>query len=172
MSLSPLVPGTAADAAAVVRLRDAAAGWLLARGIQQWRPGEATEPAVAARADAGELFVVRDGDRVVAAVVIVPSDLPVWGPRADTAGYLHNLVIDRRRAGEGLGRRVLGGAEAQLAARGRTRARLDCVATNARLTAYYRQAGYDQVGLRSFAPDTGWDPVALFEKALAGPDGT
>lgn len=35
--------GLTADAAAVVRLRDAAAEWLLARGIEQWHPGEATE---------------------------------------------------------------------------------------------------------------------------------
>jgi ribosomal protein S18 acetylase RimI-like enzyme len=166
MSSSQLVPGAAADAAAVVRLRDAAAEWLLSRGIEQWRPGEATAAGVAARADAGQLFVVREGDQVVAAVVIVPSDTEVWGPRADDAGYLHTLVIDRRRAGEGLGRRVLDLAEARIAAQGGSRARLDCAAANPGLTSYYRHAGYHQVGLRSFPPETGWTPVALFEKPL------
>jgi protein-tyrosine phosphatase len=159
--------GTAADAAAVVRLRDAAAGWLLSRGIEQWRPGEASEAGVAARADAGELFVVRDRDEVVAAVVIVSSDPEIWGPRPDDAGYVHTLVIDRRRAGQRLGRRVLARAEAHIAARGATYARLDCVAANDGLTGYYRAAGYTAVGRHSFAPDRPWPPVLLFEKPLS-----
>jgi len=158
--------GTVADAAAVVRLRDAAAEWLLARGIEQWHPGEAGESGLAARADAGELFVVRDRGEVVAAVVIVPSDPLVWGPRPSDAGYLHTLVIDRRWAGQGLGRRVLARAEAHIAARGATCARLDCVAGNDGLTAYYRNAGYTEVGRRTFAPDHPWPPVALFEKQI------
>jgi protein-tyrosine phosphatase len=159
-----LEPGTVADAAAVVRLRDAAAEWLLSRGIEQWRPGEASEAGVVARAGAGELFVVRDRDEVVAAVVIVSSDPEIWGARPGDAGYVHTLVIDRRRAGHGLGRRVLARAEAHIAGRGATYARLDCVAGNDRLTAYYGDAGYTEVGRRTF--DRSWPPVALFEKRL------
>lgn len=166
MSGERLERGAATDAAAVVRLRDAAAEWLLARGIEQWRPGEASAAGVAARADAGELFVVRDRGEVVAAVVVVPSDPLIWGPRPDDAGYVHTLVIDRRRAGQGLGRRVLVLAEARIAAGGAVRARLDCGAGNDGLTAYYRAAGYAEVGRRSFAPDQPWPPVVLFEKPL------
>jgi protein-tyrosine phosphatase len=161
-----LEPAGAADAAAVVRLRDAAASWLLRRGIAQWQPGEADEARVAARADAGELFVVRDRGEVVAAVVIVASDPLIWGPRPGAAGYLHTLVIDRRRAGEGLGRRVLTLAEAHIAAGGATFARLDALAGNDGLTAYYRAAGYTEVGRHTFAPDSPWPPVLLFEKRL------
>lgn len=161
-----LESGMVADAAAVVRLRDAAAEWLLSRGIEQWRPGEASEAGVAARADAGELFVVRDRGQVVAAVVIASSDAEIWGPRPDDAGYVHTLVIDRRRTGEGLGRRLLALAEAHIARRGGTYARLDCVTGNDGLTAYYRNAGFTEVGRRTFAPDRFWSPVALFEKAL------
>ncbi|HEY6745848.1 MAG TPA: GNAT family N-acetyltransferase [Mycobacteriales bacterium] len=154
------------DAAAVVRLRDAAAERLLARGIAQWQPGEAAEAGFAARADAGELFVVRDGGEVVAAVVIVPSDPLIWGPRPGDAGYLHTLVIDRRRSGQGLGRRVLTLAEDRIAAGGATVARLDALAVNDGLTAYYSAAGYTEVGRRTFAPDSPWPPVLLFEKHL------
>lgn len=163
-----LQPAVAGDAAAVVRLRDAAASWLLGRGIAQWQPGEARVERAAARADAGELFVVRDRGEVVAAVVIVPSDPQVWGSRPGTAGYLHTLVIDRRRAGQGLGRRVLTLAEAHIAATGATYARLDALAGNDALTAYYRTAGYTEVGRHTFAPATSWPPVLLFEKRLAG----
>jgi GNAT superfamily N-acetyltransferase len=156
-----LEAGVATDAAAVVRLRDAAAGWMLARGIEQWHPGEAHEARLAARADAGELFVVRDGREVVAAVVIASADPEIWGPRPDDAGYVHTLVIDRRRAGTGLGRRVLARAEARIAARGASFARLDCVAG---LVPYYRAAGYTEFGHRTF--DNSWTPVTLFQKEL------
>jgi hypothetical protein len=40
---SALDRGVGVDAPAVVRLREAAAEWLLSRGIEQWRPGEASE---------------------------------------------------------------------------------------------------------------------------------
>ena len=163
-----LEPAVAADAAAVARLRDAAASWLLGRGIVQWQPGEADPARLAARADAGELFVVRDRGEVVAAVVIVPSDPQVWGSRPGAAGYVHTLVIDRRRSGQGLGRRVLALAEARIAAGGATCARLDALAGNDGLTAYYRAAGYTEVGRHAFAPDSPWPPVALFEKRLTG----
>jgi protein-tyrosine phosphatase len=167
MSASVLVPGTVEDAAAVRRLRDAAAEWLLSRGIEQWRPGEVSEARLAARADAGELFVSRAGGVVVASVVVASDDIPVWGPDADKAGYVHTLVIDRRYAGSGLGRRLLRQAERLVTARGRTRVRLDCVATNGRLRAYYRQAGYQEVGEPSFRPDRGWSSVTLFEKRVS-----
>ena len=58
------------DAVAVVRLRDAAACWLRLRGIEQWRPGDVGESAMAAKAAAGQLFVVRDAGAVVGAVVM------------------------------------------------------------------------------------------------------
>jgi protein-tyrosine phosphatase len=160
-----LVPGAVQDAPAVLRLRDAAGQWLLSRGIAQWRPGEISEPGLVARAEAGELFVSRAEDSVVGAVVVSLSDPAFWGPDAgDDAGYLHTLVIDRRYAGTGLGRRILQQAEQHLAGRGVARVRLDCVATNDGLRGYYRRAGYREIGQRCFGPGSRWSPVVLFEK--------
>lgn len=159
-----LAPATAEDAAAVVRLRDAAAEWLLARGIEQWRPGELTEARVAARAAAGELWVSRVDGAVVAAVVIVAEDAAVWGTDAGPAGYVHTLVVDRRHAGRGLGRQVLATAEDLIGAE-HDRVRLDCASGNERLRAYYRDAGYREVGERELGR---WGAVTLFEKRLPG----
>jgi protein-tyrosine phosphatase len=158
-----LDPATVEDAAAVVRLRDAAAEWLLSRGIEQWRPGELTNVRIAARAEAGELFVCRVDGVVAAAVVVADQDSAVWGAVAGDAGYVHTLVVDRRHAGRGLGRRVLAAVERLIATR-HARARLDCVSTNTRLRAYYRDAGYREVGERDLG--AGWSPVTLFEKRL------
>jgi len=40
VTLCMLAPATVDEASAVAKMRDAAARWLLANGIQQWRPGE------------------------------------------------------------------------------------------------------------------------------------
>jgi ribosomal protein S18 acetylase RimI-like enzyme len=163
-----LAAGTAEDATTVVALRDAAAQWLLSRGIEQWRPGELSVDAMATTAAAGDLFVRRKHGAVVAAVVISWSDRPIWGADDGDAGYVHTLVIDRRHAGRGLGRAVLTDAEHLIAARDRRRVRLDCVRTNDGLRAYYRAAGYREVGERSFGGD--WSPVTLFEKPTPAPE--
>lgn len=166
MPIDALDQATPEDAAAVVGLRDAAAGWLRSRGIEQWRPGDVGESAMTAKAAAGQLFVVRDAGAVVGAVVVSLSDEAIWGADAGNAGFVHSLVIDRRYAGTGLGLRILRRAEELIAAGGRTRARLDCVASNAELRRYYRDAGYAEVGYRSFEPRSRWSPVMLFEKPL------
>jgi ribosomal protein S18 acetylase RimI-like enzyme len=153
---------TPADAAAVLRLRDEVAGWLLARGIDQWHPGELTVAGLAAHAAAGKLHVIRAGGRVVAAVVVQDADEPIWGPDDGKAGYVHTLVVDRAHAGTGLGRRLLAGAEDLIVAAGRRLARLDCVSRNPALRAYYRAAGYAEVGTR----ETYYGIITLFEKPL------
>lgn len=153
---------TPTDAAAVLVLRDAAARRLLARGIEQWHPGERSLASFRAAAVAGTLFVWRSAGSVAGAVVIVHTDEPIWGPPAGDEGYVHTLVTDGRHPG--LGRRVLAAAEDRIRAAGRRRARLDCVASNPRLAAYYRAAGYTGTGTRSLPPP--WPPVTLFEKPL------
>jgi protein-tyrosine phosphatase len=158
-----LTLATATDVPDVVRLRDAAATWLLARGIDQWHPGEVSAGRLATRVAAGEVFVVRSGGRIAAAVVVTDADVRVWGPDDGDAGYVHTLVVDRAYAGTELGRTVLTGAESRIRAAGRVRGRLDCVSANPRLRAYYRDAGYAEVGHATFRAD---GDTTLFEKRL------
>jgi hypothetical protein len=82
------------------------------------------------------------------------------------AGYIHGLVIDRRHSGTGLGRVVLAWAETEIVAQGKNVAHLDCAESSGPLRGYYRRAGYFEVGRKSFAPESGWNPVTLFEKHL------
>lgn len=166
MLVGMLVLATVDDASAVLELRDAAAVWLLSRGIDQWHPGESTVDALKKKAATGQLFVRRERDAVVAAVVITLSDPLIWDAEDGDAGYVHTLVIDRRHARTGLGRQVLRDAENQIALLGRHRVRLDCVKTNRNLREYYLAAGYREVGERSFGADSNWSPVVLFEKSL------
>jgi ribosomal protein S18 acetylase RimI-like enzyme len=159
-----LEPATDADAEAIVALRDAAARWMQGRGIAQWAPGEVGIAEMRHLVREGRVVVVRLGGRVVAAAQLVSEDPDVWGDQADPSLYVHGLVIDRSHAGAGLGRAVLSQVERRAVADGARYLRLDCVAGNAALRAYYCEAGFAEVGHRSFGE---WrHPTTLLQKEL------
>jgi protein-tyrosine phosphatase len=158
---------TEADLPTLVALRDSAARWMAATGIEQWRPGELSEEHFRAVMREGEVWVATgatDG-RVAGAWELWWSDERTWGPQPPVAGYLHRLMIDRDNPLRGTGRAMLAAAEERIAAAGRSLARLDCAAHNARLRRYYVDAGYREVGHQ---PHRGGSlyPVTLFEKEL------
>ena len=129
----------AADAPALLGLREAAAAWLAAGGVRQWEPGEVGVDDVRAQAAAGEWHVLREGADPVAALRLLWRDEEVWGPQPPTAAYVHGLVVDRREAGRGLGAGLLRWAEDQARAAGRVLLRLDCGEDNAELRRYYAE---------------------------------
>jgi ribosomal protein S18 acetylase RimI-like enzyme len=173
----------AADAPAIAALREEAAQWLTGRGISQWHPGEVGRVDVlgwltTGRVYVAELFpsqhqasveagVVLTGE-VVGSVRLAWSDVPVWGDRPADAGYVQALMTARRAAGQGLGRQLLAHAERVITDSGRPLARLCCLRGNRGLEAFYRSAGYAEIGTRTFQTP-GWDPVTLMQKALGSP---
>ncbi|WP_329454195.1 GNAT family N-acetyltransferase [Streptomyces sp. NBC_01497] len=158
------------DLTALVRLRDDAARWMLARGITgQWHPGELDEDHfhdVMARG--GEVWLGEAGGRVAGAWELWWEDGEAWGPQPPVAGYVHRLMVDRHSAPPGTGRLLLRAAERRVAASGRVFVRLDCLAGNARLNAYYAADGYRVVGHKASKPQPGGAPKSftLFEKPL------
>ncbi|MBN0046581.1 tyrosine-protein phosphatase [Streptomyces actuosus] len=168
---APLACRTAepSDARALVRLRDSAALWQLARGIEQWRPGEKDEAHFVRRMREGEVWLAHAGGHLAGAWELWWSDEAAWGPRPPDAGYIHRLMTVPHTAPPGSGRALLAEAEARIAAAGRRRARLDCLASNARLRAYYEAEGYRVVGEQPAKTDGTGSPyaVTLLEKRLA-----
>lgn len=75
----------------------------------------------------------------------IPADAQLWSVLRESAIpvedalYLHRLTI--RQSLAGLGLRLLQWAEHMTALSGKSALRLDCLATNAPLCAYYEQAG-------------------------------
>ncbi|MFJ8649555.1 GNAT family N-acetyltransferase [Streptomyces sp. NPDC093546] len=136
------------DLSTLVRLRDDAARWQIAEGIDQWKPGQLGEDHFLARMADGEVWLAALGPDgpVIGAWELWWDDPAAWGPQAPTAGYVHRLMTDRRTAPPGTGRRMLAEAERRVAEAGRTLCRLDCLAHNARLRRYYEDAGYTVVG--------------------------
>ncbi|MDC0767566.1 GNAT family N-acetyltransferase [Streptomyces sp. HD] len=162
-------PAAEADLADLVRLRDGAARWMLARGITgQWQPGELDEDHFRRIMARGEVWLAEADGRIAGAWELWWDDEAAWGPQPPVAGYVHRLMVDREVAAPGAGRLLLTAAERRVAATGRTRVRLDCLAGNAPLTTYYRDAGYRVVGHKEGKPQPGGAPKSftLMEKEL------
>ncbi|WP_426499029.1 GNAT family N-acetyltransferase [Streptomyces sp. D54] len=141
------------DLATLVRMRDDAARWMLARGITgQWQPGQLDEDHFRDIMARGEVWLAETGDRVAGAWELWWEDEDAWGPQPPVAGYVHRLMVDHNASEPGTGSLLLRAAERRVAATGRTLVRLDCLSGNTRLNAYYLAAGYRVVGHKEGKP--------------------
>lgn len=158
------------DLATLVRLRDDAARWMLTQGINdQWHPGELDEDHFRRIMTDGEAWLAENDGRVVGAWELWWEDEDAWGPQPPVAGYVHRLMVDRGGSWPGTGRQLLRAAERRVAERGRMSVRLDCLAGNTRLNAYYVAEGYEVVGHKAGKPQAGGAPpksFTLLEKPL------
>ncbi|MEU2366130.1 GNAT family N-acetyltransferase [Streptomyces noursei] len=161
--------GAADDPAVLVGLHDAAARWMVAHGIDQWKPGGKDEEHFRLRIAQGEVWLAEAAGRVVGGFELWWEDEPAWGPQPPVAGYVHRLMVDRSCAPAGTGRAMLARAERRIAASGRVWSRLDCMASNPRLRTYYEGAGYAVVGEQPFKEGAGGSRygVTLLEKRVA-----
>ncbi len=154
-----LARATEADAATLVALYDEAGSWLLARGLRQWPPGwYTTEMALASIRAEHEVYLVRRAGEPVGKFTLQWDDVEMWGEQPPDAGYVHGLCVSRAAAGLGLGVALLDWAGARTAARGRRWLRLDCMAANHGLRAYYERQGFVYRG----EAEEGW--AALYER--------
>ena len=131
------------DVDVVLDLLAEAAAWTAARGQPNW-PARFSRRPIEANAQAGELFVAERAGEAVATMTLQWNDPYFWGDEGDDgrAGYVHRLVVRRDHAGGGLGVRLLGWADEQVQARGRSQLRLDAVSDNAPLRRYYEARGF------------------------------
>ncbi|MEU9214329.1 tyrosine-protein phosphatase [Streptomyces sp. NPDC048415] len=156
------------DLPTLVRLRDEAAHWQLAHGIDQWKPGQLGEPHFRTRLQEGEVWLTLLDDQVAGAWELWWDDPAAWGPQPPTAAYIHRLMTDHRVAPPGTGRLMLAEAERRISLSGRPLSRLDCLSTNPRLRAYYQAAGYTVAGEQPTKSTGMGTPyaVTLLEKRL------
>ncbi|MFC8621210.1 GNAT family N-acetyltransferase [Streptomyces anulatus] len=160
------------DLATLVRMRDDAARWMLARGITgQWQPGQLDEDHFRDIMARGEVWLAETRDHVAGAWELWWEDEDAWGPQPPVAGYVHRLMVDHGTAVPGTGSLLLRAAERRVAATGRTLVRLDCLSGNTRLNAYYLDAGYRVVGHKEGKPQPVGAPKSftLLEKPRGRP---
>ena len=103
-------------------------------------PADWVLPAI----DAGETWLADVDGEVVGTLVVQWADALFWAGYPADAGYLHRLAV--RRPGTGVGGELLRWAERYAAGNGKSFLRLDCVASNFELRAYYERAGYAHIG--------------------------
>jgi GNAT superfamily N-acetyltransferase len=135
---------TSKQAPEVLGVLDEAAAWLRARGVRQW-PARFEMTWILDAIARGETWLAMVGDRISGTITLDWSD-PMWSDFAGTAGYVHRMAVCRRAAG--LGAAMLDWAAESARQRGCTALRLDCVASNHRLRAYYESAGFVHCGDR------------------------
>ncbi|HJE57345.1 MAG TPA: GNAT family N-acetyltransferase [Nocardiopsis listeri] len=135
-------------------------------GIDQWAPGKVTPQQVRARIDRGQWWVLWE-DFLAGAVRVVESDPQVWPePGPVPARYVHGLMVGHEAAGRRLGEAMLAWVEGRAAGAGCGLVRLDRVAANPGLCAYYERLGYRPRGRTSFPEHLAWHPVMRYEKPV------
>lgn len=145
---------TAKDTKAVLALLLETARWFKKSGSTQWNgllegtDTHRTEEKILE----GDVFVYRRDDQIAGMVMLLqnPSawDETLWRDQAivEDAIYLHRIAINRQYAGEAIGEKILKWAHESIRFEGKERIRLDCIAQNEFLNAYYQKAGYTYLG--------------------------
>jgi ribosomal protein S18 acetylase RimI-like enzyme len=158
-------PAVPADLSAVVRALTSAATWNRDRGEAGW-PVPFPEEYVRPSLEQGVLHVADRRGEVVGSFVLRWVDESFWGMQPPVAGYLHQLAVRHDLPLRGLGRRMVAHAEGLVRANGRARIRLDCVASNRGIVAYYEALGFRPVRVVPYPFGSEFD-VLLMEKSLA-----
>jgi GNAT superfamily N-acetyltransferase len=150
------------DVDIVLDILEEAARWLLARSIEQWVPEQFKREPLLARIAAGEVYLAWRNGTALGTLTLQWADPRIWGEQAADASYVHGLAIRRVAGGQGVGLALLRWAEGIAAGAGKMYLRLDCMAENAALRAYYERAGFTH--LRDVFGKT-WG-ASLYEKRV------
>ena len=148
------------DLDAVLSILEEAARWMVSQRFEGWTPGAFSRSRIADIVESGEMYLAVLDGHPIGTFALQWQDSETWGNVPDDAGYVHGLAIRRNVAGMGLGRELLEWAEKSVSLSGKKYLRLDCVADNEALNAYYRRAGF---GYRGRAVVRGL-AVSLYEK--------
>ncbi|MFE6470738.1 GNAT family N-acetyltransferase [Streptomyces rochei] len=144
MRICPAKPN---DLAKLLAFRQEAAAWLSRLGTDQWqRPYPADK--LLATIEAGEVFMVRDGDVTAATITLTPeAEEGLWtaDELREPSLFINKLTVARTHAGQNLGGRLLDWAGDRGCRAGAEWLRLDAWTTNAGLQAYYLSHGFRHV---------------------------
>ena len=139
--------------------------WLIDRGIRQWMLGWRTPAWCRESIRRGELYVAIDRTGVLATFLLADTDV-AFGERPPDALYLQGLCVRHSASGRHLGERIVAWCEEHTRDAGRDYLRLDCVADNPFLNAYYQRLGFTALGTYVYDLPSGPLPCTLYEKPI------
>ncbi|MGV9624727.1 GNAT family N-acetyltransferase [Streptomyces tendae] len=135
------------DLARLLAFRQEAAAWLSRLGSDQWqRPYPADK--LLATIEAGQVFMVRDGDATAATITLTPeAEEGLWteDELREPSFFINKLTVARTHAGQNVGGRLLDWAGDRGHRAGAKWLRLDAWTTNASLQTYYLRQGFQHV---------------------------
>lgn len=142
----------AAVAAIYGRIHDAEAAGVSSTGwLREVYPVQATAQAAVER---GDLFVMEEAGRIVAAAILNQLQVPeyascpwVYDAPPEQVMVLHTLVVDPQAAGQGYGRAFVAYYEDYALAHGCRYLRMDTNEKNLRARALYARLGYREPGI-------------------------
>ncbi|SFI35681.1 Ribosomal protein S18 acetylase RimI [Paenibacillus sp. UNC496MF] len=132
-----------ADAEALRELYVEAAAWIReAKGIAQWQEGWFTQAFIENFIGEHTVFAAMAEGRPVGCFSVHWAYEDIWGELYhEDAGYVHKLVTSRKHRGHGIGTRLLEQAAGYIREQGKSWLRLDCMADNPALNAFYVRHG-------------------------------
>ena len=145
-----IVQAQPSDLAVMTEILEEAAIWIASLDIDQWRPGDflgtSSQVRMTQNISEGEAYLVLYDEQVIGTITVQEGsaiDEELWGHETlQNALYVHRLAIRRAFAGKSIGYTLLHWAEQLAANAGKTFLRLDCMADNAALCAYYERDGF------------------------------
>lgn len=139
-----------ADTDALTVIYDDVVEWQKARGMPPGLPPMPMREIVARRIARGVIYLASLDGAPAGTITLETDDREVW-PEAvtDDALYVHGLAVPRSFAGKEIGLAMLAWAERVAASEDKTYVRLDCMADNPALRAYYVRAGFADSGERA-----------------------
>ncbi|KAF9131334.1 hypothetical protein BGW39_001945 [Mortierella sp. 14UC] len=167
-----------------IDILERAALWMEANKLNQWIPGSFVAPKTRAHIEntisiGNAWFIIKtspastsdstDTNETIIGTFTLnytdPFDQMLWTDLVEDwtdAVYLHRLVVEREYKGFGLGPKALQFAELEGLKRGKHYLRLDCMADNQLLKAYYRE----KAGFKEFDDYPGERLFGRFERPI------
>ncbi|KAG0318572.1 hypothetical protein BGZ97_003557 [Linnemannia gamsii] len=171
-----------------IDILERAALWMEANKLNQWIPGSFVAPKTRAHIEntisiGNAFFIIKssststststsasdnDNETIIGTFTLNytdPFDQMLWTDLVEDwsdAVYLHRLVVEREYKGYGLGPKALHFAELEGLKRGKHYLRLDCMADNKLLKAYYRE----KAGFKEFEDYPGERLFGRFERPI------
>lgn len=129
------------------------ARWMKVNNIKQWQylleGGD--DPEIILSIIKGETYVVEEGNNLVATFTISPYqsewDEHIFGKdEVNNSLYLHRIAIHTSYMKKGLGSEILNWIFVHFAGK-KEWLKLDCVSSNLKLSSFYRNNGFEEIGI-------------------------
>jgi GNAT superfamily N-acetyltransferase len=140
--------------------------WLQERKIDYWQgwldPSAEFVNWIKDGFENNEFYLIYQENEAIGCFRLQWADELFWGQRCEAAGYVHSFTVERRLAGQHIGKRALSLIESYCRQQGKDYLRLDCGKNVVRLCRYYEACGFRNVGETMIQGES----MTLYEKKI------